>query len=80
MMQVVPAGCSPRVSTSRIYTARQSPFLAPLTAIGPHCGFKKGKFSFAVGLSLSLVSTPPKASSVSTTTIPPGSIDKVGFA
>jgi hypothetical protein len=52
----------------------------PLTAIGPHCGLRKGNFSFAVGLSFSLVMTPPNASSVSTMTTSPGSIVSTGLA
>ena len=38
--QVVPTGCGPRGWMDWMWTARQSPFCAPLTKIGPFCGLR----------------------------------------
>ena len=77
---VVPTGCGPRGLIEWMWTASTSPFSAPSTAIGPHCGLRKGTFSSAAGLSLSFLILPSKASCVSATTMSPGLILRTGSA
>ena len=77
---VVPTGCGPRGLIEWMWTQSTSPFSAPSTAIGPHCGLRKGTLSSSLGLSLSLLILPSKASCVSATTTSPGLMRSTGSA
>ena len=55
-----------------------SPFSAPVTKIGPFCGFTNGNVSVALGRSDSVRIAPSKASRVSTVTRSPGWISRTG--
>ena len=78
IMAHVPRGFSPRGAIDSMRTASASPFPAPVTMIGPFCGFTNGIVSVALGRSDSVWITPPKASRVSTVTRSPGWISRTG--